>query len=284
MSHKDPTYSLEPLRHYIDSVWHDLSAVSLPERGEKIAGIRSDLIPRLDYIRHLLTEGEIQVVCPPLWQPQEWIKKAILLMFQSYSSQGMGPDNEGVYRWRDKLPLASIPENDPKNRRFVPGAWVRSGSYLGHSVIAMPCFINIGAFIGDGSMIDSGSSIGSCAYVGQRCHISSTVTIGGVLEPLQAKPVIIEDHCFVGAGCHLLEGVHIGSGSVLGSGVVVTASTKIIDRASGQTTYGYIPAGSVVVPGTYDGGKDLSIQCAVIVKTVDLQTRQKTSLTDLLRC
>jgi 2,3,4,5-tetrahydropyridine-2-carboxylate N-succinyltransferase len=277
------TKNIQPLSQYIDSVWQVLSDLSPSEKSQKISEIRQDLALQLDHIRHLLTEGDIQVVEPPVWQPKEWIKKAILLMFQVYESRGMGHSGQ-EYPWRDKMPMQFILENDPKNRRLVPGAWVRSGACLGHSVIAMPCFINIGAFVGNGSMIDSGTSVGSCAYIGQRCHISSTVTIGGVLEPLQAKPVIIEDDCFIGAGCHVLEGIHIGSGSVLGAGVVLTASTKIMDRASGHIIHGHVPSGSVVVPGTYQINDNMSLQCAVIIKTVDLRTRQKTGLTDLLRC
>jgi 2,3,4,5-tetrahydropyridine-2-carboxylate N-succinyltransferase len=168
--------------------------------------------------------------------------------------------------------------------RVVPGAIVRRGSHIGRGVVLMPSFVNIGAHVGDGTMIDTWASVGSCAQVGRNCHISAGAGIGGVLEPLQANPTIIGDNCFIGARSEIVEGVIVGEGSVVAMGVFVTQSTKIVDRATGTVTRGHIPPYSVVVPGTLPDPKGgPSLACAVIVKTVDAQTREKTAINDLLR-
>lgn len=241
----------------------------------------------LSHVISLLNEGKIAVVSRPHeegspWQVSSWIKKAILLTFRLTSTYAQ--DQDGL--WWDKIPLLRLSQEVVLERglRIVPGAFVRQGVWLGKSVIVMPAFVNVGAFIDERTMIDSGTTVGSCAFIGKRCHISSNVTIGGVLEPIQATPVIVEDDVFVGAGCHILEGAHIESGSILGSGVIITSSTKIINRASREVHVGRVPAGSVVVPGSYvcqESG--LGINCAVIIKNVDHHTRQKTQLNDLLR-
>ena len=234
---------------------------------------------------HRLSMGELSVVCRPLslqepWSFQVWIKQAILLLFRFSSAAFV----DGPWWW-DKFSLLrfSLQECRKRNLRIVPGSFIRKGAWIGNSTIIMPSFINIGAFIDERTMIDSGTSVGSCVFVGKGCHISSNVTLGGVLEPLQSRSVIVEDHVFVGAGCHIVEGIHLGKGSVLGAGVILTQSTKILDRSSGKINYGSIPPGSVVVPGAHESKDGVLLQCAVIVKTVDEGTRQKTSINDLLR-
>lgn len=255
------------IKKTVESAWDNL------ETTQKIE--KTTLQPVLDLVLEGLTSGEISAVKRQGWEVQRWIKKAILLMFRTY-------DNQEIEKlWWDKIPLL---KHSSDFVRRVPGSWIRKGAYLAPSVIVMPAFINIAAYIDEGSMIDSGTTIGACAFIGKRCHISSTVTIGGVLEPLQQNPVIIEDDCFVGAGSHVLEGMHVEAGSVLAAGVILSASTKIVTRSSGKIHYGYIPSGSVVVPGSLTtDSPGVALNCAVIVKTVDSQTRLKTSLTELLR-
>jgi 2,3,4,5-tetrahydropyridine-2-carboxylate N-succinyltransferase len=224
-----------------------------------------------------LTAGKISVVCSQTFSLNIWVKQAILLMFRFYDTYELND------QWRDKIPLLSVHSVNPSTR-VVPGAWIREGVFLDEGVIVMPSCINIGAFIGARTMIDMGASIGSCAFIGKHCHISANTTIGGVLEPLQAKPVVIEDDCFIGANCHILEGVHVHKGCVLGSGITLSASTKIIQRMTQEISYGRVPPGSVVVPGAYtDPASKISLSCAVIIKTVDAQTKSKTALNDLLR-
>jgi len=192
-------------------------------------------------------------------------------------------------KWYDKIDPLSInySENDFKEHgsRIVPGAFIRRGAYIGKNVIAMPSFINIGAHVGEGTLVDTWATIGSCAYIGKNCHISGGTGIGGVLEPLQAKPVIIEDNCFIGARSEIVEGVIVEEGAVISMGVFIGASTKIVDRHTGKIIYGKVPAYSVVVPGALPGTRpDLpSLYCAVIIKQVDKKTREKTALNELLR-
>lgn len=257
--------------HNLTPYAHLLSPIEEAWNGKTVHNLPSIL----EDILHSLSQGDLCVVNSS-WEVQEWIKKAILLVFRHY------PCSSFSGGW-DKVPLLPLDLIKEKNSRLIPGAFVRHGACIGRNCIIMPSFINMGASIGDGTMIDSGTSIGSCAFIGKNCHISSTVTIGGVLEPLQAQPVIIEDNCFVGAGCHVLEGVRVGKGSVLGAGLILTSSTKIITRETGDvSSHALIPPGSVVVPGAYPSGH-VSLQCAVIIKTVDEKTREKTSLNDLLR-
>ena len=226
------------------------------------------------------------------WLVNEWVKKAILLNFAL--SELKLYDGE-CSKWYDKIDpkFINAKEQDFKDIgcRVVPGAFIRKGSYIGPNTVIMPSFINIGAHIKQGCMIDSWATIGSCAYIGENCHISGGAGIGGVLEPLQASPVIIEDNCFIGARSEIVEGVVVGEGSVISMGVFIGASTKIVDRHTGQIAYGKIPPYSVVVPGslppaqnTNAGNNPLpSLYCAVIIKQVDSNTRSKTSINELLR-
>jgi 2,3,4,5-tetrahydropyridine-2-carboxylate N-succinyltransferase len=226
------------------------------------------------------------------WIVHDWLKKAILLSFRLNENHLMGESAPGP--WWDKVePKFSGWTADhfqPAGFRAVPGAVVRHSAYIAPGVILMPCFINAGAYVDEGTMIDTWATVGSCAQIGKNCHISGGAGIGGVLEPLQASPVIIEDNCFIGARSEVAEGVIVGEGSVLSMGVFIGQSTKIVDRMTGGVTYGRIPPYSVVVPGSLPG-KPLadsnwpgpSLACAVIVKRVDGQTRAKTSINELLR-
>ncbi|MCX8753653.1 2,3,4,5-tetrahydropyridine-2,6-dicarboxylate N-succinyltransferase [Snodgrassella sp. B3837] len=219
------------------------------------------------------------------WQVNEWAKKAVLLSFRI--SDNVVTD-DGVGRYFDKVPtkFAQWGEADFQQAGFraVPGAVVRAGSHIGKNVVLMPSFVNIGAFVDDGTMVDTWATVGSCAQIGKHVHLSGGVGIGGVLEPLQAAPTIIEDNCFIGARSEIVEGVIVEEGSVISMGVFIGQSTKIYDRESGEITYGRVPAGSVVVSGSLpakDGSH--SLYCAVIVKKVDAKTRAKTSVNELLR-
>ena len=221
------------------------------------------------------------------WIVHQWLKKAVLLSFRLFPNKVVegGP---GGAAWWDKVPLKfegwDAEQFNAAGFRAVPPAIVRRGAYVAPSAVLMPSYVNIGAYVGEGSMIDTWASVGSCAQVGANCHISAGTGIGGVLEPLQANPTIIEDNCFIGARSEVVEGVVIGEGSVLAMGVFITASTKIVDRASGEISYGAVPPYSVVVPGTLPSDKGgPSLYCAVIVKRVDEGTRAKTSVNDLLR-
>lgn len=220
------------------------------------------------------------------WQVNHWVKKAILLYFIVTDSQIHSGD---CMRWYDKIsPKFSQDHNEEffqkNNIRIVPGAFVRNGAYLARNVIIMPSFINIGAYIDEGTMIDTWATIGSCAQIGKNCHISGGTGIAGVLEPIQDKPVIIEDNCFIGARSEIAEGVIIEEGSVISMGVFIGASTKIVNRENSEIIYGRVPAYSVVVPGSLPAvaGKP-SLYCAVIVKQVDKNTRSKVSINELLR-
>jgi 2,3,4,5-tetrahydropyridine-2,6-dicarboxylate N-succinyltransferase len=221
------------------------------------------------------------------WIVNQWVKKAILLSFKINKMEIL----RGPYTsWYDKVPGKSVDwkEEDWKNAgyRHVPNGVVRKGSFIAKNAVLMPCFVNLGAYVDEGTMIDTWASVGSCAQVGKNCHISGGAGIGGVLEPLQADPVIIEDNCFVGARSEIAEGVLVEEGAVISMGVYIGASTKIIDRSTGKISYGKVPAYSVVVPGTLPNKKNPdgpSLYCAVIVKQVDEKTRSKTSINDLLR-
>lgn len=190
----------------------------------------------------------------------------------------------GELSWNDKLGWVSAEKDDRiSNFRMCPGSWIRKGVFIGKKVIFMPCFVNIGAHIGDNTMIDSGVTIGSCAYIGENCHISSNVVIAGVLEPIQDRPTIIDDNCFVGAQCLVSEGVLVEKGSILATGTRLTQSTRIYDRKTGEYSFGRIPANSVVVPGSYPTNNGLHIACAVIVGEANEESRKQVSLRDLLR-
>ncbi|MBX9977936.1 MAG: 2,3,4,5-tetrahydropyridine-2,6-dicarboxylate N-succinyltransferase [Alphaproteobacteria bacterium] len=231
---------------------------------------------------NLLNKGELRVAekIHGTWTTHEWIKKAILLSFRL--NPNIMIDGFDGYHWFDKVPL----KHSDTSYRSVPGAIVRHSAFVEPDAILMPSFINVGARVGEGTMIDTWVTVGSCAQIGKHCHISGGVGIGGVLEPLQANPVIIEDNCFIGARSEIAEGVIVEEGAVISMGVFIGASTKIVNRVSGKIIYGRVPAYSVVVPGTLPDPKNPlapSLACAVIVKQVDEKTRSKTSINDLLR-
>ncbi len=246
------------------------------------------IINTIDKTIELIDKGKIRVAekTKNKWKVNEWIKKAILLSFR-VNEQKVISNGPGSSSWWDKVPskFSNWKKKDFKkaNFRVVPNAVVRMGTHIEENVVLMPSFINIGAYVGSETMIDTWATVGSCAQIGKKCHISGGAGIGGVLEPLQASPVIIEDNCFIGARSEVAEGVIIEEGSVLSMGVYIGASTKIIDRASGKIFYGRIPKYSVVVPGSLEGKNGINLYCAVIVKTVDAKTRSKTSINDLLR-
>ena len=231
------------------------------------------------------------------WRVNQWLKKAVLLSFR-LNDMSVIPGGPGHAAWWDKIASKFDGWSEDRFRsagfRAVPGSVVRRSAYVAPGVVLMPCFVNLGAYVDQGTMIDTWSTVGSCAQIGKNCHISGGVGIGGVLEPLQASPVIVEDNCFIGARSEVAEGVIVREGSVLSMGVFIGASTKIVDRDSGRIFQGEVPAYSVVVPGTLPGkraagGKDRadiaspSLACAVIVKRVDEKTRAKTSINELLR-
>jgi 2,3,4,5-tetrahydropyridine-2-carboxylate N-succinyltransferase len=246
-----------------------------------------ELLAALDECLALLGAGTMRVAEPDGggWRVNEWLKKAVLLHFRTH---GNAVQAAGVHRYFDKLPLKYSDYDEARFRaegaRIVPGAVVRAGAHVAPDAVLMPCFVNVGAFIGSGTMVDTWATVGSCAQVGRNVHLSGGVGIGGVLEPLQAAPTIIEDDCFIGARSEVVEGVVVGRGAVLSMGVFLGASTRIYDRESRQVGYGRVPPGAVVVPGSLpatDGTH--SLYCAVIVKKVDAQTRAKTSINELLR-
>ncbi len=250
-------------------------------------------------VLELLDSGSVRV-CEKKkdsWITNEWLKKAILLSFKALDnnifSSGISNARRGQYSWFDKVFLKTSgwveDEWTKRNFRSVPGAIIRYSSFISENVVLMPCFVNLGAYVDSGTMIDTWATVGSCAQIGKNVHISGGAGIGGVLEPLQANPVIIEDNCFIGARSEIAEGVVVKEGCVISMGVYIGASTKIIDRETGEIFYGTIPPYSVIVPGSLpgkklkDGSTGPSLYCAVIVKKVDAKTRSKTSINDLLR-
>ncbi len=274
------------LRHRIEDAWERRAGLSAATEGAD----RDDV----ERVLAGLDDGSLRVAAPTDsgWLVQEWLKKAVLLSFRLNDSVPVpGAGGGSVF---DKVPVKFAgwgqAEFAQAGFRAVPGAVVRRSAYVAPGVVLMPCFVNVGAWIGAGTMIDSWATVGSCAQIGAGCHISGGAGIGGVLEPLQASPVIIEDGCFVGARSEVAEGVIVERGSVLSMGVFLGASTRIVDRATGEVHVGRVPAYSVVVPGSLpperpaeDGRPRPSLACAVIVKRVDERTRAKTSINDLLR-
>lgn len=262
---------------------------------------RADLTSTSD-LRHAVSDalaqldcGEARVAAPDGnggWQVNQWLKKAVLLSFRLNDNRVMdgGAAGEAAF---DKVPLKFAGWGESRFReagfRVVPGAVVRRGSFIGKGAVLMPSFVNIGAYVGENTMIDTWATVGSCAQIGANVHISGGAGIGGVLEPLQAEPVIIGDNAFIGARSEVAEGVRVGEGAVLSMGVYLGASTKIVNRATGEVHMGEVPPFSVVVPGAMpgkplpDGSPGPSLYCAVIVKTVDAQTRSKTGINELLR-
>jgi 2,3,4,5-tetrahydropyridine-2,6-dicarboxylate N-succinyltransferase len=243
----------------------------------------------------LLDRGEARVAergANGHWHVNQWLKKAVLLSFR-LNDMAVIDGGPGHAVWWDKVPSKFDHWNEARFRaagfRAVPGAVVRRSAYIAPGVVLMPCFVNLGAHVGESTMIDTWATVGSCAQIGKGCHISGGAGIGGVLEPLQAGPVIVEDHCFIGARSEVAEGAIVREGAVLAMGVFIGASTRIIDRTTGQAFLGEVPAYSVVVPGSMpgrplpDGSPGPSLNCAVIVKRVDAKTRAKTSINELLR-
>ena len=249
-----------------------------------------DIRNAVDETLNKLDSGSLRV-CEKInneWQVNQWIKKAILLSFRLNDNEIIKASHA---TWFDKVEskTANWTKDDHLRAgfRYVPDAVVRKSAFIAKGVVLMPSFVNLGAYVDEGTMIDTWATVGSCAQIGKNCHISGGAGIGGVLEPLQANPVIIEDNCFIGARSEVAEGVIVGEGAVLSMGVFIGASTKIVDRSTGEIHMGKVPAYSVVVPGTLPGKKEgdinPSLYCAVIVKRVDEKTRSKTSINDLLR-
>ena len=268
------------LQSNIENIWLNKESVN-SDSSEEVKGY-------IEKTLQLLDSGQIRVSekINGTWTVNEWIKKAVLLSFRIRPLDLIdgGPENS---KWWDKIPskFSEWTKKDFTNNNFrtVPGSVVRYSAYIAPEVVLMPSFVNLGARIGSGTMIDTWATVGSCAQIGKNCHISGGAGIGGVLEPLQASPVIIEDNCFIGARSEVAEGVIVEEGSVLSMGVYLGASTKIVDRKNDKIYLGKVPAYSVVVPGSIKTKDNLSLYCAVIVKTVDEQTRSKTSINELLR-
>ncbi|MBL8049568.1 MAG: 2,3,4,5-tetrahydropyridine-2,6-dicarboxylate N-succinyltransferase [Chthonomonas sp.] len=247
----------------------------------------SELRAAIDEVFAGLDAGQLRVAekIDGDWVTHQWIKQAVLLSFRVTANQ---VSESGPMRFFDKVPLkfsqTTAEEFQQGGYRVVPHAIARRGSYIGPNVVLMPSYVNVGAYVDEGSMVDTWATVGSCAQIGKNVHLSGGAGIGGVLEPLQANPTIIEDNCFIGARSEVVEGVIVEENAVLSMGVFIGQSTRILDRETGEIIYGRVPAGSVVVPGTMpskDGSH--SLYCAVIVKRVDAQTRAKTSLNELLR-
>jgi 2,3,4,5-tetrahydropyridine-2-carboxylate N-succinyltransferase len=252
------------------------------------SAVPADLASALDLVIAGLNRGSLRVAekIDGAWTTHQWIKKAVLLFFRTHDNTLV--EGTGGAAWFDKVPLRFDGYSEAAFReggyRVVPPATARTGSYIGRNVVLMPSYVNIGAFVDDGTMVDTWATVGSCAQIGKHVHLSGGVGIGGVLEPLQAGPTIIEDGCFIGARSEIVEGVIVEEHSVISMGVFIGQSTKIYDRATGQVSYGRVPAGSVVVPGSLPSADGrYSLNCAVIVKRVDAQTRSKTSINELLR-
>lgn len=274
------------LQATIEQAFDDRDSINADTKGE----VRDAVNTALD----LMDKGAARVADKSSgeWVVNQWLKKAVLLSFRlnDMAMISGGPDGSS---WWDKVDSKFLGWEEADFRkagfRAVPNCVVRKSAYIAPSVILMPSFVNLGAYVDEGTMVDTWVTVGSCAQIGKNVHLSGGVGIGGVLEPLQAGPVIIEDNCFIGARSEVVEGVRIGEGSVIAMGVFITASTKVVDRTTGEVHIGYVPPYSVVVSGNLpgkplpDGSPGPSLYCAVIVKTVDEQTRSKTSINDLLR-
>jgi 2,3,4,5-tetrahydropyridine-2-carboxylate N-succinyltransferase len=272
------TEGLEPI---IEKAWDDRDTIGASTRGEVRQAVDAAL--------SALDSGQARIAekVGDEWVVHQWLKKAVLLSFRLNPMEAI-PGGPGTAHWWDKVPSKFAgwgqQEFETAGFRAVPGCIVRRGAFIAPGAVLMPSFVNIGARVGEGTMVDTWATVGSCAQIGRNVHISGGTGIGGVLEPLQAGPVIIEDNCFIGARSEVAEGVIVEEGSVLSMGVFLGASTKIVDRATGEFIFGRVPAYSVVVPGSMpgkDGGPSLA--CAVIVKRVDERTRSKTSINELLR-
>ena len=256
----------------IEGAWENRAALSPSQADPEIKAAVESVIAGID-------SGDLRVAekVEGVWTTHQWLKKAVLLSFRLRDNREMG---SGDFLFWDKVDL----KKPDGTYRAVPPATVRHGAFIAKGVVLMPSYVNVGAFVDEGTMVDTWATVGSCAQIGKNVHLSGGVGIGGVLEPLQANPTIIEDNCFIGARSEIVEGVIVEENSVISMGVFIGQSTKILDRATGEVLYGRVPAGSVVVSGSMpskDGSH--SLYCAVIVKKVDAQTRAKTSLNELLR-
>ena len=271
------------LKSVIEAAWDARDGISVDTRGPVREAVKDTI--------ELLDAGTLRVAernDAGEWVTQQWAKQAILLYFRLYPNQLIAAPAPGPYY--DKVPSKFTGWNEERFRkagfRAVPGCVVRKGAYLAKGVVLTPSFVNIGAFVDEGTMVDTWATVGSCAQIGKHCHLSGGVGIGGVLEPLQANPTIIEDNCFIGARSEVAEGVIVRHGSVLSMGVYLTSTTPIVDRRTGETFTGEVPPFSVIMSGSRPNPHDPSLPstyCAVIMKTVDERTRSKTSINDLLR-
>jgi 2,3,4,5-tetrahydropyridine-2-carboxylate N-succinyltransferase len=265
----------------IESAWEARDSITPATKGEARDAIEATLTA--------LDSGTLRVAerqADGQWHVNQWAKKAVLLSFRLTDMYEIAGSNGGS-NWWDKVPSKwqGWTEADWRRAAFraVPGSIVRRSAYIAKGVVLMPSFVNIGAYVDEGSMVDGWATVGSCAQIGKNVHLSGGVGIGGVLEPMQAGPTIIEDNCFIGARSEVVEGCIVREGSVLGMGVFIGKSTKIVDRETGEVMYGEVPAGSVVVAGSMPSKGGINLYCAVIVKKVDAQTRSKTSINELLR-
>jgi len=264
----------------IEAAWEAREAITPATKGEARDAIEATLTA--------LDKGVLRVAEQrgTNWHVNQWAKKAVLLSFRLTDMHEISGSNGGA-NWWDKVPSkwqGWTPEDwRAAGFRAVPGSIVRRSAFIGKGVVLMPSFVNVGAYVGDGTMVDGWATVGSCAQIGRNVHLSGGVGIGGVLEPMQAGPTIIEDDCFIGARSEVVEGCIIREGSVLGMGVFIGKSTRIVDRETGAVMYGEVPAGSVVVAGSMPSTGGINLYCAVIVKKVDAQTRAKTSINELLR-
>jgi len=270
------------MQSVIESAWEDAASISPDTKGEVRDAVEEAL--------NALDTGAMRVAekVDGRWRVNQWLKMAVLLSFRLNDMTTIDGGPGGKAPWWDKVPSKFHGWDAERYReagfRAVPNCTVRHSAYVAPGVVLMPSFVNLGAYVDTGTMVDTWATVGSCAQIGKNCHLSGGVGIGGVLEPLQANPVIIEDNCFIGARSEVVEGVIVEEGAVLSMGVFISASTKIVDRETGEIHRGYVPSYSVVVPGTLpaaDGGP--SLYCAVIMKRVDAGTRAKTSINELLR-
>jgi len=271
----------QQLQQIIDAAWENRANISPKSAPKEVADAVEHVIAELNAgrLRVATREGVGQ------WTVHQWIKKAVLLSFRLKDNEVIKAGDLGFYdKVETKFSKLTEEEMKASGVRVVPPAVARRGSFIAKGAILMPSYVNIGAYVDEGTMVDTWATVGSCAQVGKNVHLSGGVGLGGVLEPLQANPTIIEDNCFIGARSEIVEGVIVEENSVISMGVYIGQSTPIYDRATGEVSYGRVPAGSVVISGSLpkDGGK-YSLYAAIIVKRVDAQTRAKTSLNDLLR-
>ena len=279
------------LQTSIEKAFEERAKITPQTKGETREAVEAAL-DLLDAGKARVAEKLAGATGPNSWKVNQWLKKAVLLSFR-LNDNALVRGGPGEATWWDKIPskFEGWGENRFKEAGFraVPGAIVRRSAFVARDVVLMPSFVNLGAYVDEKTMVDTWVTVGSCAQIGKNVHLSGGVGIGGVLEPLQANPTIIEDNCFIGARSEVVEGVIVGEGSVISMGVFISASTRIIDRATGKVHIGYVPAYSVVVSGSLpgkplpDGSPGPSLYCAVIVKTVDAQTRAKTGINELLR-